>query len=155
MSKYQTCLGILYNVQRSMEKPKEDSQEPYISICNRTLFLRRPVFFSSKILYWFLVRQAKLKGMDRFVLCLSKYLRLGCRVCPIVVCLWWPYGSPGLWLYAAGLLTPGSQGPRVPGSLWTATRGHIILHTSVLHIARWPGPHLGGARWCKALPPPP
>ena len=42
MSKYQTCLGILYKCTKEHGKVQEHSQEPYDSICNRTLFFETP-----------------------------------------------------------------------------------------------------------------
>ena len=43
MSKYQTCLGIIYKCTKEHGKAQEDSQVPYVSICNRTLFFRHLV----------------------------------------------------------------------------------------------------------------
>ena len=45
MSKYQTCLGILYKCTKEHEKVQEHSQEPYVSICNHTLFIRHPALW--------------------------------------------------------------------------------------------------------------
>ena len=40
--KYQTCLCILYKCTKEHGKAQEDSQQPYVSICNLTLLFEKP-----------------------------------------------------------------------------------------------------------------